>query len=113
MLHSARHSPWRMTFKDGVTKDGRIVARQITSMHDAGAYTGLSSYVVDKHAFYLAGPYYLPNVEVNAIRNGDQLATRTHLDSVYLIETMKQLAERVNHPLDEKYSALTSDPREA
>ena len=161
MLHSGRHSPWRMTFKDGVTKDGRIVARQVFSMHDAGAYTGLSSYVVDKHAFYVAGPYYLPNVEVkcsvvytnkvptgairgfgvtpgtygceiqmdmiaerlgmdpwdlrfiNAIRNGDQLATRTKLDSVYLIETMKKLAERVNHPLDEKYSALTSDPREA
>ncbi len=161
MLYSARHSPWRMTFKDGVTKDGRIVARQVSSMHDAGAYTGLSSYVVDKHAFYVAGPYHLPNVEVkcsvvytnkvptgairgfgvtpgtygceiqmdmiaerlgidpwelrfiNAMRNGDQLATRTKLDSVYLIETMKKLAQMVDHPLDEKYSALTSDPREA
>ncbi len=161
MLYSGRHSPWRMTFKDGVTKDGRIVARQVSSMHDAGAYTGLSSYVVDKHAFYVAGPYHLPNVEVkcsvvytnkvptgairgfgvtpgtysceiqmdmiaerlkmdpwelrfiNAMRNGDQLATRTKLDSVYLIETMKKLAQMVNHPLDEKYSALTSDPREA
>jgi CO/xanthine dehydrogenase Mo-binding subunit len=161
MLFSARHSPWRMTFKDGVTKDGRIVARKVFSVHDAGAYTGLSSYVVDKHAFYVAGPYYLPNVEVkcsvvytnrvptgairgfgvtpgtyaceiqmnmiaerlgmdpwelrfiNTMRNGDQLATRTKLESVYLIETMKKLAEVVNHPLDEKYAALTSDPREA
>jgi CO/xanthine dehydrogenase Mo-binding subunit len=161
MLYSARHSPWRMTFKDGVTKDGRIVARKVFTVHEAGAYTGLSSYVVDKHAFYVAGPYYLPNVEVkcsvvytnkvptgairgfgvtpgtyaceiqmnmiaerlgidpwelrfiNAIRNGDQLATRTKLESVYLIETMKKLAEVVNHPLDQKYTTLTSDPREA
>jgi CO/xanthine dehydrogenase Mo-binding subunit len=161
MLYSARHSPWRMTFKDGVTKDGRIVARKVFTVHEAGAYTGLSSYVVDKHAFYVAGPYYLPNVEVkcsvvytnkvptgairgfgvtpgtyaceiqmnmiaerlgidpwelrfiNAIRNGDQLATRTKLESVYLIETMKKLAEVVNHPLDQKYATLTSDPREA
>jgi CO/xanthine dehydrogenase Mo-binding subunit len=160
MLYSARHSPWRMTFKDGVTKDGRIVARQVYSLHDAGAYTGLSSYVVDKHAFYVAGPYYLPNVEVkcsvvytnkvptgairgfgvtpgtygceiqmdmiaerlgidpwelrfiNAMRNKDQLATRTKLDSVYLIETMQKLAEVLKHPLDKKYVSLTSDPRE-
>jgi hypothetical protein len=47
------------------------------------------------------------------MRNGDQLATRTKLESVYLVETMKKLAEVVNHPLDEKYAALTSDPREA
>jgi CO/xanthine dehydrogenase Mo-binding subunit len=161
MLYSARHSPWRMTFKDGVTKDGRIVARKVFSIHDAGAYTGLSSYVVDKHAFYVAGPYYLPNVEVkcavvytnkvptgairgfgvtpgtyaceiqmnmiaeklridpweirfiNAIRNGDQLATRTKLESVYLIETMQKLAEALNHPIDKKYASLTSAPREA
>ncbi|MBW1819425.1 MAG: molybdopterin-dependent oxidoreductase, partial [Deltaproteobacteria bacterium] len=64
MLYSGRHSPWRMTFRDGVKRDGRIVARQVNSTHDAGAYTGLSSYVVDKHAYYVAGPYYLPNVEV-------------------------------------------------
>ena len=160
-LHSARHSPWLMHFKDGVTKDGRIVARQVFSRHDAGAYTGLSSYVVDKHAFYVAGPYHLPNVQVkcqvvytnkvptgairgfgvtpgtyaceiqmnmiaekmgidpwelrfiNAMRNGDQLATRTKLDSVYLIETMQKLAEISNHPLDAKFAAMNSDPREA
>ena len=160
-LHSARHSPWLMHFKDGVTRDGRIVARQVFTRHDAGAYTGLSSYVVDKHAFYCAGPYYLPNVDVkcqvvytnkvptgairgfgvtpgtyaceiqmnmiaekmgidpwelrfiNAMRNRDQLATRTKLDSVYLIETMQKLAEICNHPLDAKFSAMNSDPREA
>ena len=161
MLCSARHSPWLMTFRDGVTKDGRIVARHVYSIHDAGAYTGLSSYVVDKHAYYVAGPYHLPNVEVkcqvvytntvptgairgfgvtpgtyaceiqmnmiaekmgldpweirfvNALRNGDQLATRTKLDSVYLIETMQKLAEMVGHPLSGNSKGLTSAPREA
>ncbi|MEW5912221.1 MAG: molybdopterin cofactor-binding domain-containing protein [Thermodesulfobacteriota bacterium] len=160
-LYSARHSPWLMHFKDGVTKDGRIVARQVFTRHDAGAYTGLSSYVVDKHAFYVAGPYYLPNVQVkcqvvytnrvptgairgfgvtpgtyaceiqmnkiaekmgidpwelrfiNAMRNGDQTATRTKMDSVYLIECMQKLAEITNHPLDAKFKAMNSAPREA
>jgi CO/xanthine dehydrogenase Mo-binding subunit len=130
-------------------------------MHDAGAYTGLSSYVVDKHAFYVAGPYHLPNVRVrcqvvytnkvptgairgfgvtpgtyaceiqmdmiaerlgvdpwrlrlvNAMKNGDQLATRTELDSVYLVETMQRLAEISGQPLDDDLMALNSDPREA
>ncbi len=160
-LYSARHSPWKMHFRDGVKKDGRIVARQIFTRHDAGAYTGLSSYVVDKHAYYVSGPYYLPNVEIkcqvvytnkvptgairgfgvtpgtyaceiqmnmiaeklgidpwelrfiNAMRNGDQLATRTKLDSVYLIETIQKLAEICDHRLDAKFTAMNSAPREA
>lgn len=160
-LYSARHSPWLMHFRDGVTRDGRIVARQVFTRHDAGAYTGLSSYVVDKHAFYVAGPYHLPNVEVkcqvvytnkvptgairgfgvtpgtyaceiqmnmiaermgidpwelrfiNAMRNGDQMATRTKMDSVYLIECMQKLADMTNHPLDAKFTSMNSDPREA
>ena len=109
----------------------------------------------------MAGPYYLPNVEVkcqvvytnkvptgairgfgvtpgtyaceiqmnmiadqmgfdpwelrfiNAMHNRDQLATRTKLDSVYLIETMQKLAEICDHPLDAKFAAMNSDPREA
>jgi len=161
MLCSARHSPWIMKFRDGVTRDGRIVARQVFTVHDAGAYTGLSSYVVDKHAYYVAGPYQLPNVEIkcqvvytntvptgairgfgvtpgtyaceiqmnmiaekmgldpweirfiNALRHGDQLATRTKLDSVYLIETLQKLAGMAGHPLKDEYRGMTSAPREA
>ena len=160
MLYSLRHSPWRMTFKDGVKKDGRIVARFVKSIHDAGAYTGMSSYVVDKHSYYVAGPYYLPNVMVqctvvytntvptgairgfgvtpgtyaceiqmnkiaerlgldpweirfiNAMKNGDELATRHKVDSAYLIETMQKLAEITGRPLAQKFGEMTSEPRE-
>lgn len=63
-LYSSRHSPWIMTIKDGVKKDGRIVARQVKTIHDAGAYTGTSSYVVDKHCYFAIGPYNIPNVLV-------------------------------------------------
>jgi len=161
MLYSTRHCPWLMSFKDGVKKDGRIVARQVRSIHDAGAHTGLSSYVVDKHCYYLAGPYHIPNVLVegyvvytnrtptgairgfgltpgtyatevqidkiaerigmdpweirfvNALRNGDQLATRRKLDSVYMIETMQALAKWAGVTLPEYCARATSDPREA
>jgi len=60
MLYSLRSGSYHMRFRDGVKRDGRIVARFVESIHDAGAYTGMSSYVADKHSSFLAGPYYLP-----------------------------------------------------
>jgi CO/xanthine dehydrogenase Mo-binding subunit len=161
MLFSTRHCPWLMSFKDGVKKDGRIVARYVKSIHDAGAHTGLSSYVVDKHCYYLIGPYHIPNVLVegyvvytnrtptgairgfgltpgtfatevqidkvaerigmdpweirfiNALKNGDHLATRRELDSVYLTETMQALAKWAGVTLPDHCARATSDPREA
>ena len=53
-----------MSIKDGVKKNGRIVARQIKSIRDAGAYTSLNSYVVDKHCYLATGPYFIENVFV-------------------------------------------------
>jgi CO/xanthine dehydrogenase Mo-binding subunit len=53
-----------MRFKDGVKKDGQIVARHVRSIHDSGAYVSLNAYVVDKHSFLVAGPYYIPNVYI-------------------------------------------------
>ncbi len=159
-LYSTRHSPWIMKIKDGVMRDGRIVARQTRSIHDAGAHTGLSSYVVDKHCYYMAGPYHIPNVLVegyvvytnrtptgairgfgvtpstfateihmnkvaermgidpweirfiNALKNGDQLATRAAVRDVYLTETMQTLAKWTGVTLPPEYAQATSDPRE-
>jgi hypothetical protein len=48
--------------KDGVMKDGRIVARRFTGYFDSGAYTRLSSYAVVKATGHLPGPYTIPNV---------------------------------------------------
>ena len=55
-----------MYFKDGVTKDGRIVARKITTYADAGAYNRHTPYAVTKHAANIAGPYRIPNVWIDA-----------------------------------------------
>ena len=54
-----------MYFKDGVTKDGRIIARQVTSYADAGAYNRHTPYAVTKHAANVAGPYAIPNVSID------------------------------------------------
>jgi CO/xanthine dehydrogenase Mo-binding subunit len=55
----------RIYIKDGVMKDGRIVARQVRSYFDSGAYTRLSSYAVVKCAAHIPGPYTIPNVRAD------------------------------------------------
>ena len=52
----------RIYIKDGVMRDGRIVARKFTGYFDSGAYTRLSSYAVVKCVGHLPGPYTIPNV---------------------------------------------------
>lgn len=54
---------WRI--RDGVSRDGRIIARQFCGFFDSGAYTRLSSYAVVKCAGHLPGPYTIPNVAAN------------------------------------------------
>ncbi|MGW8322339.1 MAG: xanthine dehydrogenase family protein molybdopterin-binding subunit [Thermodesulfobacteriota bacterium] len=63
-LYSTHRGAWHIRIKDGVKKDGRIVARQVKSIRDAGAYSALNTYVVDKHCFMVTGPYSIPNVYV-------------------------------------------------
>ena len=55
----------RWKIKDAVARDGRIMARSFTGFFDAGAYTRLSSYAVQKATGHLPGPYTIPNVASN------------------------------------------------
>jgi CO/xanthine dehydrogenase Mo-binding subunit len=66
MQASSSRGAWRMYFKDGVLKDGRIIARKITTYADSGAYNRHSPYAVTKHAANIAGPYRIPNVWIDA-----------------------------------------------
>jgi CO/xanthine dehydrogenase Mo-binding subunit len=52
--------------KDGVMKDGRIIARKVTTYADSGAYNRHTPYAVTKHAANVAGPYWIPNVHIDA-----------------------------------------------
>jgi CO/xanthine dehydrogenase Mo-binding subunit len=55
----------RIFVKDGVMKDGHIIARKVRSYFDSGAYTRLSSYAVIKCAAHIPGPYTIPNVHAD------------------------------------------------
>ncbi|MEM7191039.1 MAG: molybdopterin cofactor-binding domain-containing protein, partial [Pseudomonadota bacterium] len=65
MQISAPRSGERWRIKDGVMHDGQIIARQFTGFFDAGAYTRLTSYGVQKCTGHLPGPYTIPNVASN------------------------------------------------
>lgn len=62
MLYGSPRGAERIYIKDGVMRDGRIVARHIRSYFDAGAYTRLSSYAAVKCTAHVPGPYWIPNV---------------------------------------------------
>jgi nicotinate dehydrogenase large molybdopterin subunit len=64
LTSSVRH-PYFMTYKTGAMKDGTIVARQHTSISDAGAYAFAGTWVMDKHCIVGKGPYNIPNVWVD------------------------------------------------
>ena len=54
-----------ITLKDGVMKDGRIIARKVTGYTDAGAYSRHSPYGAQKGAAHYPGPYTVPNVWID------------------------------------------------
>jgi CO/xanthine dehydrogenase Mo-binding subunit len=62
MLYGSPRGAERIYIKDGIGRDGRIIARHIRSYFDAGAYTRLSSYAAIKCTAHLPGPYTIPNV---------------------------------------------------
>jgi len=65
MAVSSPRGAWRLYYKDGVTKEGKIVARQVTIYGDSGAYNRHTPYAVTKCAANAAGPYAIPNVSID------------------------------------------------
>jgi len=65
MQVSSPRAAERIYIKDGVMKDGRIVARQIRLYVDAGAYSRHSPYGTTKAAAHMPGPYTIQNVHVD------------------------------------------------
>lgn len=62
---TVRH-PYQMFYKTGVSKKGRILARQVTITSDCGAYVGWGFSTLEKATIHAAGPYQIPNVAVDS-----------------------------------------------
>ncbi len=65
MQISSPRAAERIYLKDGVMKDGRIVARQVRCYVDAGAYSRHTPYGTQKAAAHFPGPYTIPNVRID------------------------------------------------
>lgn len=63
--HGKRH-PFKLTYRTGVTRDGRITALDVRVIADSGAYVFLSPYVLLYCAVNAPGPYRVDNVNVHA-----------------------------------------------
>jgi CO/xanthine dehydrogenase Mo-binding subunit len=61
---SDKRGPWVLEYRDGVKKDGRLVARHIKMWHDSGAYGGFSPYAIEKGGMFASGPFWIPNILV-------------------------------------------------
>jgi len=62
---TAKRHPARITYKMGLKKDGRILASEIRSVCDGGAYGMSTEGVMRKMAILGPGPYDIPNVKID------------------------------------------------
>ncbi|MFN3657347.1 MAG: molybdopterin-dependent oxidoreductase [Pseudolabrys sp.] len=96
IVSTAKRHPSRTTLRMGFTREGRILASRLTMICDGGAYGLSTEGVMRKAAILGAGPYVIPNVQVDtygiytnntpsgAFRSfgalQTQFATESHLD---------------------------------
>lgn len=66
MVSSKRH-PMTMKCKTGATKDGKLVAVDVTMTGDTGAYASYGPAVIGRAPVHIAGPYECPNVRCDAV----------------------------------------------
>ena len=58
--------PTTFRIKSGVSKDGRVVARQCNVLWNGGAYADIGPRVTQKSGFTAAGPYDIDNVSIDS-----------------------------------------------
>lgn len=64
--HAKRH-PEYLHYKTGATKDGKIIAQEVSIVMDGGSYTYLTPWVQMYSTYAAAGPYKIPNVRVESV----------------------------------------------
>ena len=64
-LHPKRH-PMTMDYEVGADENGKLTAVQMRLTADTGAYASVGAKVVERAAGHCCGPYYVPNVDVDA-----------------------------------------------
>ena len=105
--HGKRH-PFILTYRTGVTKDGKIVALDVKMIADAGAYVFLSPYVILYALVAAPGPYRVDNLNVFA----QAVATNNMYTSAFRGFGALQACAAYEQQMDEIANALGLDRME-
>ena len=62
ILESYKRHPYKMKYKVGCRKDGKIIAMKIDILADGGAYSSMSPFVTWRTVVQATGPYEIENV---------------------------------------------------
>ena len=116
LCSTIRH-PFVMKHKTGVKRNGKLVAKEIESIADAGAYCVATAWVLEKHVFLACGPYFIPNtwVDAYAVYTNKQVTAAMrgfgHTQGVFAIESqMDRIAKELNiDPLKLRLMNLLND----
>jgi CO/xanthine dehydrogenase Mo-binding subunit len=66
MAATTKRHPSRTRHRTAVSRDGKILGGEIEFTIDGGAYATLSSVVLSRGAIHAGGPYFWPNVRIQA-----------------------------------------------
>jgi len=66
MAATTKRHPSRTRHRTAVTRDGRLLAMDISFVIDGGAYATLSAVVLSRGTIHAAGPYDCPNVRIRS-----------------------------------------------
>ncbi len=105
--HGKRH-PFILTYRTGVTKDGKITALDVKMIADAGAYVFLSPYVILYALVAAPGPYRVDNLNVFA----QAVATNNMYTSAFRGFGALQACAAYEQQMDEIANALGIDRME-
>lgn len=94
--------------KSGITKDGQILAREITIYWGAGAYAEKSATVCIRGSLFAPGPYRIPNVKID----GYSVYTNTPVAGAYRGYGIPQVAWACEQHMDELAGLIDMDPLE-
>lgn len=65
ILESYKRHPYRMKYKVGATREGKLVAMEIKAVADSGAYACQTPFVTWRSVVQATGPYEVPHVKTD------------------------------------------------
>jgi CO/xanthine dehydrogenase Mo-binding subunit len=65
ILESYKRHPYKMKYKVGATKEGKLIAMEIKAITDSGAYACQTPFVTWRSVVQAAGPYEITNVKTD------------------------------------------------